>query len=115
MFPLLDDGSELCVSAEERGNGFVFTAIRHKMFVLSESDYSTFFELLTSESFLLCLWTASMLDKFNRDQFARQLLTLFLPTQSVFLSFIEVVLDDQLQREIGENFTLHVSLPLIFN
>ncbi|VDD85601.1 unnamed protein product [Enterobius vermicularis] len=99
VFPLTDKGLELNIRAEDRCNGFVFNAILHKIVVLPEESYTAFFSLLTAQSFLLCLWTGSVLDALDCRYFVKHLLTLLLPTQSIFLSFIDVVLESQLQKE----------------
>uniref|UniRef100_A0A0N5AFN2 PH domain-containing protein n=1 Tax=Syphacia muris TaxID=451379 RepID=A0A0N5AFN2_9BILA len=102
VFPLYPNERESQVGMQSRCDGFVFKGTLHRVVVLPEQNYAHFFKLLTSRSFLLCIWTGSVLDTFNCRCFVKHLLTLFLPTQSTFLSFIDIVLQSQLQSESSE-------------
>lgn len=53
-----------------------------------------------------------MLDALDCRYFVKHLLTLLLPTQSIFLSFIDVVLESQLQKETGDIFYLSKMLNI---
>ncbi|MFH4975832.1 hypothetical protein AB6A40_002541 [Gnathostoma spinigerum] len=95
---LPDDGEELRVS-NECVEGFSFRATRHSIIILPEDQYSSFSALLQSHSFLICRWTASVLDSFHRSYFARLLLLYYLPTPSLLFSLIDVLLEIQLDAE----------------
>uniref|UniRef100_F1KZ25 Ras GTPase-activating protein 1 n=1 Tax=Ascaris suum TaxID=6253 RepID=F1KZ25_ASCSU len=101
-FTLPDNGTNLYVSADDCTEGFLFRAARHRLVVLPEEQYSSFFVLLTSRSFMLCQWTASQLTVFNRKHFARLLLSVLLPDHSLFFAFLDAILDSQLQNEREE-------------
>lgn len=91
---LPDDGSELCVSSEESTEGFVFRVTRHRVALLPEDQYSSFFVLLSSHSFKLCLWIGSILNNFKRNHFSRLLLTVFIPNYSLLFAFLKVLVED---------------------
>uniref|UniRef100_A0A915ACF2 Ras-GAP domain-containing protein n=3 Tax=Parascaris univalens TaxID=6257 RepID=A0A915ACF2_PARUN len=101
-FTLPDNGTNLYVSADDCTEGFLFRAARHRLVVLPEEQYSSFFVLLTSRSFMLCQWIASQLSVFNRKHFARLLLSVLLPDHSLFFTFLDAILDSQLQNEREE-------------
>lgn len=101
---LPDDGSELCVSSEESTEGFVFRVTRHRVALLPEDQYSSFFVLLSSHSFKLCLWIGSILNNFKRNHFSRLLLTVFIPNYSLLFAFLKVLVEDQLCSESGKLF-----------
>ncbi|VDM23743.1 unnamed protein product [Toxocara canis] len=101
-FALPDNGNELCVSADDCTEGFLFRASRHRLVVLPEEQYLSFFGLLTLRSFMLCQWTAAQLSVFNRKHFARLLLSVLLPDHSLFFSFLDAILDAQLPNEREE-------------
>ncbi|VIO97144.1 SH2 domain containing protein [Brugia malayi] len=97
LYLLADDGKELCV--ENNFEGFVFRAVRHRIVLLPEEQYASFFVLLTSRSFILSIWIGSVLDIFNRKYFARLLLSVLLPNYDLLMSFVEVIIREQIKRE----------------
>ncbi|VDK46428.1 unnamed protein product [Anisakis simplex] len=101
-YSLTDDGNELCVSADDCTEGFLFRAKRFRLVVLPEEQYSSFIRLLTSRSFILCQWIASHLTPFYRKHFAASLLSILLPDHSLFFTFLDAILDAQLLLEREE-------------
>uniref|UniRef100_A0A183EPQ7 Ras-GAP domain-containing protein n=1 Tax=Gongylonema pulchrum TaxID=637853 RepID=A0A183EPQ7_9BILA len=99
LYVLDDDGKELCVSAEDNFGGFLFRAVRHRIVLLPEEQYASFFVLLTTRSFVFSTWIGSILDTFSRKYFTHFLLTVLLSDYDLLLSFIEVVVGEQMQRE----------------
>lgn len=107
LYALADDGKELCV--EDNFEGFVFRAVRHRIVLLPEEQYASFFVLLTTRSFILSTWVGSVLDIFNRKYFIRLLLSILLPNHDLLMSFIEVIIREQIKRETGLVFlNLHI-------
>ncbi|VDM93988.1 unnamed protein product, partial [Onchocerca ochengi] len=96
---VLDDGKELCM--EDNFEGFMFRAVRHRIVLLPEEQYASFFVLLTTRSFILSTWIGSVLDIFNRKYFARLLLSVLLPNYDLLMSFVEVIVREQIGRETG--------------
>uniref|UniRef100_A0A0R3S3W2 Tyrosine-protein kinase n=1 Tax=Elaeophora elaphi TaxID=1147741 RepID=A0A0R3S3W2_9BILA len=97
IYLLTDDGKEFCV--EDNFEGFVFRAVRHRIVLLPEEQYASFFVLLTTRSFILSIWIGSVLDIFNRKYFARLLLSVILPNYDLLMSFVEVIVKEQIKRE----------------
>lgn len=102
VYQISEDGIEMIVPKnmeDDDDDGFMFRVVRYRLVILPEDQYSAFSVLLTSKSFALCKWMASVLNGFNRSNFARLLLLVFLPDYSVLFSFIDELLDSQLELE----------------
>ncbi|MCP9260527.1 BMA-GAP-3 [Dirofilaria immitis] len=97
FYALADDSKELCV--EDNFEGFVFRAVRHRIVLLPEEQYASFFVLLTTRSFILSTWVGSILDIFKRKYFARLLLSVLLPNYDLLMSFVEVIVREQIKHE----------------
>ncbi|OZC05898.1 hypothetical protein X798_07124, partial [Onchocerca flexuosa] len=97
LYVLVDDGKELCM--EDNLEGFMFRAVRHRIVLLPEEQYASFFVLLTTRSFILSTWIGSVLDIFNQKYFARLLLSVLLSNYDLLMSFIEVIVREQIGRE----------------
>lgn len=91
---------------EDNFEGFVFRAVRHRIVLLPEEQYASFFVLLTTRSFILSTWIGSVLDIFNRKYFVRLLLSVLLPNYDLLMSFVEVIVREQIKRETGLCFFL---------
>ncbi|VBB31380.1 unnamed protein product [Acanthocheilonema viteae] len=97
LYLLADDGKEFCV--ENNFEGFLFRAVRHRIVLLPEEQYASFFVLLTTRSFILSIWIGSVLDVFNRKHFARLLLSVLLPNYDLLMSFVEIIIREQIKHE----------------
>lgn len=113
LYVLADDGKELCVSAEDNFEGFLFRAVRHRIVLLPEEQYASFLVLLTTRSFILSTWVGSVLDTFSRKGYAHLLLSVLLPNYDLLLSFVEVIVREQIQRESGLQFQFFWKLCML--
>lgn len=83
--------------------------MRHRIVLLPEEQYASFFVLLTTRSFILSIWIGSVLDIFNRKYFAHLLLSVLLPNYDLLMSFVEVIVKEQIKHETGLYFlNLHI-------
>ncbi|VDN03650.1 unnamed protein product [Thelazia callipaeda] len=99
LYVLADDSKELCVNVEDNFEGFIFRVVRHRIALLPEEQYASFFMLLTARSFLFSTWIGSLLDVFNRKYFVHLLLSVLLPNYDLMMSFIGVIVKEQVQHE----------------